>query len=475
MRKKAAGIALPLLLKVVIVAFLTAGCSLLEGPPSLVIPTPPAPPPPTIAVSQVGAPPASELVTDPVSDVVPTVDPVIDQLVQAVSQQQLMAYVRTLENFGTRNAFSDTTSETFGIGAARRWIFNEFTRVGNGRLQVALQEFPLTFAGYSAEQANVVATLPGKAANSNVIVIMAHYDNRPEGLTDGVSRSPGANDNASGVALLLESARILSSREWNQTMIFVAIAAEEQGTFGSRYFAQNAFLDGKNILAAINYDGVGGRAGIPQTVRVFSPSFLDSPSGSLARYYEYVGGLYLPTFPVLIYDALDREGRFGDHREFVDLGMPAIRIIESEEDPALLNSTLDTWDRIDYNYLQKIVQLNVAVVANIAGGPVPPLPPIVANMAEPGSYLLTWAVEPGAAGYAISFRPLDSPFYPPFRFVKGSNAGNVVLTGLDPAVTYAVSLAALNESGMVSTFSAEAIVGQGFATSSEGDVAETGN
>lgn len=466
---------LPLLVKLFIIALLTAGCSLLEGPPELVIPTLPANPVPTMEVTPISQAIANELVTDPVSDVVPTVDPLVNQLVQAVSQQQLMAYVRTLENFGTRNAFSDTTSETFGIGAARRWIFNEFMRVGNGRIQVQLQEFPLNYAGFSADQANVVATLPGKAANNNIVVLMAHYDNRPEGVADGVSLSPGANDNASGVALLLESARILASQEWNQTIVFVALAAEEQGTYGSRYFAQNTFLDNKNVLAAINYDGVGGRVGIPQTVRVFSPGFLDSPSGALARYYEYVGGLYLPTFPVLIYDALDREGRFGDHREFIDLGMPAIRVIESEEDPALLNSRLDTWDRIDYNYLQKIVQLNVAVTANIAGGPVPPLPPIVANMAEPGSFLLTWAVEPSAAGYAISFRPLDSPFYPPFRFVQANKAGNVVLTGLDPNVTYAVSLAALNENGMVSTFSPEAIVEQGLVTAPSGDVAETGN
>jgi hypothetical protein len=478
MRKEGSKVVLSFILKVVMVAFLTAGCSLLEGPPTLVIPTPPAPPPPTVAVVPLATPAAGELVTDPVSDVVPTVDPIVDQLIQAVSQQQLMAYVRTLGNFGSRNAFSDTTSETFGIGAARRWIFNEFTRVGNGRLQVAFQEFPLVYAGHSADQANVVATLPGKAANNNIIVIMAHYDTRGPDVTDGLMHTPAANDNASGVALLLESARVLSSQEWNQTIVFLALSAEEEGTFGSRYFAQNAFLDNMNILAAINYDSVGGRAGIPQTVRVFSPGFLDSPSGALARYYEYVSGLYIPTFPVLIYDALDREGRYGDQREFLDLGMPAIRVIESQEDPDLLNSPRDTWDRIDYNYLQKITQLNVAVVANLAGGPVPPTPPIVANMAEPGSYLLTWPVGTDAAGYAISFRPLDSPFYPPFRFVQASKAGNVVLTGLDPNVTYAVSLAALSQSGMVSSFSAEAFVSQtatNSTTTGEENIANTGN
>ncbi len=442
------------------VLVLTSACSLLEDPQSLVIPTPEPTPPPVIDQSVSQSTTGEESVTDPVSDVVPDVDPTIEMLVQAVSQQQLMAYVRTLENFGSRNAFSDPASETFGIGAARRWIFNEFVRVGNGRLQVAFQEFPLLYAGFSADQANVVATLPGKAANSNIIVLMGHYDTRAESVTDGVSRTPAANDNAAGIALLLESARILSSQELNQTIIFLALAGEEQGTFGSRYFAQNAFLDNMNILAAINYDGVGGQVGIPQTARIFSPDFLQSPSGELARYYEYVAGLYLPTFPLVIFDALDREGRWGDHREFLVLGMPAIRLVQSLEDPHLINSTLDTWDRIDYNYLQKMTQLNVAVTANMAGGPVPPPQPTIANMADPGSYLLTWPLGSDAAGYAISFRPLDSSYYPTFRFVRASKAGNVVLTGMDPSILYGVSVAAVSENGLVSTFSPETYVTQ---------------
>jgi hypothetical protein len=290
---------------------------------------------------------------------------------------------------------------------------------------------------------------------------MAHYDNRPADSTDGVSRATGANDNASGVALLLETARIMSSRDWSQTIVFLATSAEEQGAFGARYYAENAFLDGKNIISAINYDAVGGRAGIPQHVRLFAVEFLTSAHGALGRYYEYVGGLYLPTFPIVIHDALDREGRWGDHREFVQVGFPAIRVIESLEDPDLLNSNRDTWDLIDYNYLQRVVQLNVAVAANLAGGPNQPAPPIIAPMAEPGSFLLTWPVTPDASGYAISFRPADSTYYPPFRFVRASNAGNVALTGLDPNMTYAVSIAALNDRGLISGFSTEQIVGPG--------------
>jgi hypothetical protein len=133
--------------------------------------------------------------------------------------------------------------------------------------------------------------------------------------------------------------------------------------------------------------------------------------------------------------------------------------MESLEDPDMVNSNTDTWDRIDYGYLQRAVRSNLAVLANMAGAPHQPPPPIVNPMAEPGSYLLTWAVDPNAAGYAISFRPVDSPFYPTFRFVKAGKAGNVALTGIDPNVTYGVSLAALSDSGLVSGFSPELFVG----------------
>lgn len=430
-------------------------CGLMAGPQRPVIPTPiPTAPPLADSLRLSG-----DVVTNPISDIVPTVDPAIVTLLDGVSQQQLMAYVQTVENFVNRNSFSDQVSETRGIGAARRWIAAEMERVGNGRIQVEFQEFDLTYAGFTAPQANVVATLPGSVPNGGVIVLMAHYDNRPVEIADGIAPAPGANDNGSGIALLLESARLLSSRTWNQTIQFVAMAAEEQGTFGSRHFAQNAFLNNVNIIAAVNYDAIGGRAGIPQYVRLFAPSLQGSPSGELARYYDYIGGLYLPTFPIVVYDALDREGRWGDHREFVQLGMPAIRIIESEEDPDMVNSLLDTWSQIDYNYLQKVVQLNVAVVSNLAGAPPTPTTPTVASMANPGSYLLTWPVTSDATGYAISFRPLELVVYPTFRFVRGLVAGNVALTDLDPSVTYAVSLTAIDANGRMGDFTPELIIG----------------
>jgi hypothetical protein len=261
------------------------------------------------------------------------------------------------------------------------------------------------------------------------------------------------------VALLLETARLLSSRQWERTIVFAALAAEEQGTFGARKLVQNAILEGRNILAAINYDTVGGRTGIPQSIRLFAPGLETSPHGQIGRYYDFVGEFYLPTFPVNLINAADREGRWGDQREFVRAGLPALRLTESIEDPDLLNSSRDTWDVIDYSYLQKVTQLNVAVVANAIGAPPQPPIPTVAPMADPGGYILTWVPDLRAAGYIISFRPVDSADYAPFRFVSGNQAGNVVLTGYDPNKAYAVSLAALDERGRVSLFSPELTVG----------------
>jgi hypothetical protein len=184
-----------------------------------------------------------------------------------------------------------------------------------------------------------------------------------------------------------------------------------------------------------------------------------SGSGQLARYYEYVGGLYVPDFGVNVVDALDREGRWGDHREFVNIGIPAVRLTESIEDPDMVNSVRDTWDAIDYGYLQKVVQLNVAVAANIAGAPAPPQAPVVQTTEALGTYQLSWPVDKSSAGYAISFRPIDTPAHGAFRLVRTSQAGNVALTGMDPSVNYSVSVAALDENGRLSYFSPEAIVG----------------
>ncbi len=427
-------------------------CSLISPPQRPIIPTPPAAP---LVLGEI--PP--NLVLDPVGNVSPAADPLIAQMVSEVSISNLATTVQTLTSFGTRHSLSETQLGDFGIGAARRWIHDEFVRIGGGRLQVRYEDFRMPYVGLVSEQRNVVAVLPGTNPNGGVYVYMAHYDSRSIDVADGVSLAPGANDNASGVAALLETARLMSSRQWNQTLVFVAFAAEEQGTHGSSHFVTQQMLGGLRLDVGINNDIVGGRPGIPQAIRVFATGDPLSETAQLARYMGYVGGMYLPAFGVDIQFALDREGRWSDHREFVRAGIPAVRLTESIEDPTVQHTSADTPDRLDYTYLQQVTQLNLAVAANMAGAPSRPAPPVLARMADAGAYILTWPPDPLAAGYAISFRPLDAPGYGDFRLVNIAEAGNIALTGLDPTLTYAVSLATLDAAGRISLFSPEIITG----------------
>ncbi|MCA9961029.1 MAG: M20/M25/M40 family metallo-hydrolase [Anaerolineales bacterium] len=437
----------------VLLLLLASGCSLLAGPQQPVIPSPP----PLYTPVTLGEIPA-DTVVDPVSSVTPGVDPEIAALAEAVSTQQLTAYVQTLANFGTRNTFSVTDQASVGIGAARQWIFDEFVRVGNGRLQVQFDDFSFTYNGVAYPQQNIVATLPGSGTYPGVVVVMAHYDSRTVDPDNGSSAAPGANDNASGVALLLEMARLLSARTWNQTVVFVAFAAEEQGTHGSRHFVADRLLDGWVVDAALNSDIVGGRAGIPQSIRVFTPGPDTTRPRQLARYLGYIGSLYVPAFSADLQDAVDREGRYSDHIRFLDAGIPALRLTESVEDLDSQHNAFDTPEKVDFSYLRQVVQLNLVTVANIIGTPPAPTTLTVAPMADAGAYLLTWSPDLTAVGYVMSFRPLGSATYAPFRFVSSSQAGNVALTGFDPAVTYAVSMAAVGLNGRIGLFSPEIIV-----------------
>lgn len=436
------------------IIFFAAGCSLLEGPQPVILPTP-IPSPPPLNLDQI----SGELVYDPVSDIVPGVDSEILALMDQISRQSLVGYVQTLEGFQTRNTFSVVDDPTYGVGAARLWIFNEFNRVGNGRLIIEMDDFVVNNDGALTNQQNVIATLPGTSPHTGIIVLMAHYDSRTIDPFDGTSFAPGANDNASGVAAMLEIARILSSREWNQTIVFAAFAAEEQNRRGSQNFVTSEMLGGKTFDAAINNDIIGGRPGIPQSIRLFTPGPDTSAPRQLARYINYMSGLYMPQFPVTLEDTQDREGRFSDHITFLEAGVAAVRLTESVEEPDFQHNALDTSNLLDYDYLVKSTQLNFVALANMVGAPPRPPSPAWAPMADPGGYILTWTPDPLAAGYAISFREAGDPNYPPFRFVAANQAGNVAITGLEPSTNYLVSIAALSETGRLSLFSPEIIIG----------------
>jgi hypothetical protein len=431
---------------------LSLACSLLAEPPRPVIP----PPPPTAA--PISAESLQQLTTGSPNIVAAAIDPDIEALMNAVSRQNLLAYVQELDSYGTRNTFSETQRDDFGIGAARRWLFNEFERVGGGRLDVRFEDFSMNFGGIVSNQRNVIATLPGTGSHPGVLVVMAHYDSRTYDPADGIGRAPGATDNGSGVAVLLEVARLMSSRPWNQTVMFVAFAAEEQGTHGSRYFVRNMMLDGRIIDAAINNDIVGGHPGVPYSLRLFAPDPDTSNTRQLARYMALVGAFYMPHFPILLHPQRDREGRWSDHLEFTNAGIAAVRLTESIEDFTIQHTGQDTWDRLDYDYLAHVTQLNLATLGNMAGAPAPPTPPTIAPMANPGSYFLTWSLDPQAASYLIAYRRLGSEAYEPFQYVSAQDP-SLVFTGPDPLFHYAVSLAAVDTHGRISLFSPEIIIG----------------
>jgi hypothetical protein len=423
----------------------------MQGPQDLVIPTPP---PAGAAAAAAGPISDLPLVTDPVSAIQPGSDPAVATLLNQISQQQLIGYVQTLENFRTRNTYSVVDVEGEGIGAARRWLYNEFIRVGNGRLLVEIDEFPHG----STTQQNIVATLQGTSGYPGVILVSAHYDSRTVSPNDGSSYAPGANDNGTGVAAMLEMARLLSAQTWNQTIMFVGFAAEEQGRYGSIHFANNRMLQGVQIDAVINLDIIGGRPGIPQSVRLFATGAEETAPRQLARYMTHISGLYKDDFSYTVINAQDREGRYGDHMSFLQVGIPAVRITESEEDRSRQHNNADRADLIDYNYLLQVTQINLAVVANFAGAPPPPKAPTIIPSENAGTVNLNWVPDERAAGYVVSFRPADSTVLAPFRYVNAADAGNVAFTDLTPGVTYQVSIAPFDGSGRIGGFSPEVAV-----------------
>jgi hypothetical protein len=404
-------------------------------------------------------PAATAIATAPPCQVAIRAVPEIQALMNQVSRDNLLASVQALENFGTRHTLSPTDRPTFGIGAARTWIYNEFVRIGNGRLEVTIDEFLATVDGQTTSQQNIVAKLPGTGSHAGAIVLMAHYDSRTDYWADGSGLAPGANDNASGVSVLIEVARLLSTQTWNQTVMFVAMAAEEQNLQGSHHFV-NEIIDGGLVVdAAINNDIVGGRPGIPQSIRLFSGGPVTSAHRQLARYVEFVGGLYLPDFDIVLQEAADREGRYSDHFAFAAAGIPAIRLIQADEDFTIQHNTRDTLDHMDFDYLQQVVQLNLVTVANLIGAPAGPSFPNVNPTDSPRAYQLSWHPHPLAVGYAISFRPQGAAGFAPFHTVCGIQVGHATLSGLDPDAIYAVSLAAVDADGRIGAFSPEIPVG----------------
>lgn len=374
------------------------------------------------------APVLLSLMAGPLAAQVPvgTADPRIVALVDAVSAEQVGEYVRRLAGFETRHLLSTAAAPGRGIGAAAQWIHDEFRRM-SPRLQVSFDTYQVAQQGQritrDVELRNVMAVLPGRSARR--VYVSGHFDTvaRQEASGqfawgEGDNPSPGANDDGSGTALVMELARVMaqSGLEFDATLVFIALAGEEQGLVGAALHAARAAADSVRIDAVLNNDIVGGGVGgsglaNTRAVRVFSEGPEDSPSRQLARYIQRIAMRYTPAHQVRLVARHDRFGRGGDHTAFNQHGFAGVRFSETHENYAKQHSIHDTVDGVDPAYLARNARVNVAAAAGLALAPPAPGPsaspacrPSLGRGRSGYDAAVRWCASPGAVAYRVVWR-----------------------------------------------------------------------
>jgi Peptidase family M28 len=405
------------------------------------------------------------------SAVASEIDVALQKFQAEVSADHIESDIKTLVGFGTRHTLSDTTSESHGIGAARRWIKAEFEKISSecgGCLDViTVSDFVEgeTRIPERTEIVSVLAIQRGRLDPDRMVVMAGDIDSRISDPLNATQDSPGANDNASGVAGVLEAARVLSKEKFAGTIVYAALSGEEQGLFGGKIVAANAIKEGWRIKAVLNNDMIGNIEGVDgvidnSTARVFSEGTrfvetpeearlrrftggeVDSPSRNLARYVDRLADQYIPNLDVMMVYRLDRFARGGHHRPFNEVGFPGVRIMETHENYNRQHQDLrtengikygDVIEGVNFDYARKLTSLNVVTLASLASAP-----PIPANVEIEGavqpSTSLKWSRPKGRAarnlaGYRIYWRLTDAPKWTFSRFV-----GDVSSTTLENIV-----------------------------------------
>lgn len=388
-------------------------------------------------------------------------------IINTVSAERIEKDVTTLVNFGTRHTLSDTTSQTRGIGAARRWIKSEFEKISsdcNGCLEVFYQK-DLVKKGEGARivkdvwVVNVVAIKRGTKHPNRFIIMSGDIDSRVSDPNNFTSDSPGANDNASGMAGTIEAARVLSKYSFDSSIIFVGLSSEEQGLYGGKGLAAYAKQNNWDIVGIFNNDMIGNITGVDGVVsnrdfRIFSEPVppteteeerrarrfyggeVDGISRQLARYVYKTTKTYMPEMnPMLVY-RLDRFGRGGHHRPFNDAGFAGIRIMEAHENYTQQHQDIRMEDRIAYGdvlehvnfeYAKKLTAVNAINLASIAWAPPTPKTVEIGGVVEPAAKL-KWSKVDGAMGYKIYWRDTTSPTWDNYRYV--GNIDSYTLNGI---------------------------------------------
>jgi hypothetical protein len=397
----------------------------------------------------------------------PARDARVSALVEEVSAARIESDVYALVGFGTRHTLSDTLSATRGIGAARRWIKAELEAISaacGGCLEVSYQRAMV--AGEprvpdSTWVVSVVAVLPGTTDPDRYVIMTGDIDSRVSDIMNAADSSPGANDNASGMAGVLEAARVItaSGHRFPASIAFAGLAGEEQGLYGGERMAEIALEEEWRIEAVLNNDMIGNIEGVDgitddTTARVFSESppagtteeelrrmrffggEVDGPSRQVARYVDGIADRYLRNLDVRMIYRLDRFGRGGHHRPFNDAGFPAVRIMESHENYTRQHQDVrveggiafgDVIEGVDFDYAAKLTALNVATLASLAWAPAPPDSVTIAGAVEPAARL-SWAPVPGAVGYKVYWRETTSPTWD--RWIWVGDATQATMTGL---------------------------------------------
>jgi hypothetical protein len=394
--------------------------------------------------------------TSKAEPVKPVIDQQIASMIKEVSADSIKKYIEKMVSFETRHSLSDTTSDTRGIGAARRWVaskFRQFARQNKAAMSVVLDPYevrpnPRTpRVPYTVTMKNVVATLPGTdPADNRVLMISGHLDSRNTDVMDSVGRAPGANDDASGVAVVLELARILSQYKFPCTLVFIAVQGEEQGLIGARQMASKMKEQNINLIALLNNDIVGNSVASEtgeknnKTVRVFSemiPAFEtaeqtsarnalraenDSPSRQLARYIHHLAVPYVKGFTVTLNARPDRFLRGGDHTPFNQLGFTAVRFTEFHENFDHQHQNIriennkqygDLPEFVDYRYAANVARINLATLASLAKAPGAP-EEVQMKINLDNITHLNWKAPsngPKPKGYYVLIRETYQPFW----------------------------------------------------------------
>ena len=288
---------------------------------------------------------------------------------EQISAARLRADLLVLQAYHTRHSASATGLSAGEIGSARAWLIDQLRGI-SPRLQVVTDSFVFPFGNRPTAAQNIIATLPGRVNPPQVIIISAHYDSRTVDIADVRSAAPGANDDGSGVAAVLELARALSPQSLDATFKFILFAGEEEGLFGSRHLAPVMRKDGVRIIAMLNNDIIGNVTGsdgqrVDNRVRIFSGDPDGGPSRQLAAEAKTIVERALPGFGVELVAALDRAGRGGDQIAFHYAGYPAIRFIEAVENLEHQHGPNDRVEFMDMAYLANVVRANLAVALEL--------------------------------------------------------------------------------------------------------------